>query len=804
MLLMGDLRHAVRLFHKAPGVTLVSLLALALGIGAATAIFSVTDAVLWRPLAFPQPERLVVVWEKNPAQNKFRMFAQTGDYFEWQRQGSLFESTGAFQDVHVTLSGGPKGALPAEEIAAQRVSASLFPTLGVQPALGRGFGPDEDRPGHTTFALLSDSLWRHRFGGDPAIAGETIRLRDQSYTVLGVMPPGVRILQHPADIWIPLGLDANDARTLQARFLTVIGRLRPGVSLAQAQAGLNSLADRLEQNDPASNRGWRPNLFPMLQELTGDVQQPLLILSGAVGFLLLIACVNVANLLLAGGAARSKEFAVRIAMGAGRGRIVFQLMTESLALAAAGGILGLALAWGSIGVLTRLGAATIPRLAQARLDWRVFLFALAISAASGVMFGVAPSLQVSAANPNAALITGGRGSTAARSSRMLRNGLVVAEIALALLVLIGAGLLMRSFVRLRAVNPGFETSHLLTLRLPLPPGLPMERRAALLNRLTLLLAALPGVRSAGAVNTLPLTGFGSGTTFAVEGQMAPPPEQRPISLMRAATPDYFRTMAIPLVSGRFFTDSDTAQAPPRIIVSQTLARRFWPGSSAIGGHLVLDPDGHTAEIVGVVGDVKPESLDGADWLTVYSPYRQTVPNTMVLVLRTNVPPESLATTVEHVVHMADPAQAVADVRSMDEVVDRTVATARFHMLVLAAFSQISFLLAATGIYGVVAYDVSRRTSEIGIRMALGAQPADVMRLVLGQCARLAGLGILLGLAGAFALTRLMLSMLFEVKPTDAFTFVSISLLLGAVALAAGYLPARRAMALKPAAALRHE
>ncbi len=803
-LLGRDFRHAVRLFRNSPGVTLVSLVALALGTGAATAIFSVADAVLLKPLAFREPGRLLVLWEKNPAQNKFRMFAAAGNFLEWRNQSHMLESSGAFQDVHVNLSGGPGGPIDPEELAAQRVSAGLFPLLGVQPLVGRTFSPEEDRPGHTNFALLSYSLWQRRFSSDRSIAGQSIRLRDQSYTVLGVLPPGVQILDRPADVWIPLGLDSSDPLALRARYLTVIARLRPGATLRQAQSELDTIGGRLELAAPALNRGWRPNLFSMREQLTGGVRRPLLVLMAAVGFLLLIACVNVANLLLARGAARGKEFAVRIALGAGRRRVVFQLLTESLALALAGGILGLLVAWGGVGLLTRLGSATIPRLAGTRLDWRVFLFALAVSVLTGLLFGMAPALQLSTANPHAALIEGGRGSTAARSSRLLRNALVVAEVALASLVLIGAGLLMRSFVRLRAVDPGFQPANLLTFRLPLSPNLPMERRVAFLNLLSTRISTLPGVRSIGAVNNLPLTGLGVGATFAVDGRPAPPPERRPIGLVRGVTPDYFRAMAIPLISGRFFDESDNAQAPLRIIVNQALSRRFWPRANAIGGRLALDPGGRMAEIVGVVGDVKPDRLDGDDWPTIYSPYPQTTFSTMVMVVRTAVPPGALASSVERAVHQSGPNQPVADMRPMDAVIDQAVSTARFHMLVLAVFAQIAFLLAATGIYGVVAYDVSRRTAEIGIRVSLGAQPRDVLRLILGQCARLAALGISLGLAGAFALTRLMESMLFGVKPADAYTFAAVSLLLGAVALVAGYLPSRHAMALQPAVALRHE
>jgi putative ABC transport system permease protein len=807
MLLLGrDLRHAVRLLWKTPGVTVVSLAALALGMGAATAIFSVADAVLLKPLRFREPDRLLVAWEKNPAQNKFRMSPGTGNFLEWRSQSRVFEAVGAFADNTIVLSGGPQGAIQPEEVPLERVTAGLLTLLGVQPVVGRDFTPDEDQPGHSTFALLGYTLWQRRFAGDRSILGHTVRLRDVPYTVVGVLPPGTKLMDHEADVWLPLGIDPNSVAFRHSRLLTVIGRLRPGATLRQAQAELDGIDARSEAADPSFNRGWSPNLFRLSDELTGKVRQPLIILMGAVGALLLIACVNVANLLLTRGAARSKEFAVRIALGAGRGQIAAQLLMESLALGLAGGILGLLLAWGGIALLTRLGSTSIPRLAEAQLNWRVFLFALAISVVTGALSGIAPAIQVSSTNPQAALIEGTRGSTVARSSRLLRSGLVVSEIALASLVLIGAGLLMRSFVRLRAVNPGFDTADILTLRLPLTGARfpKVDKRVSFLTQLSSRIAALPGVRSVDAVNNLPLTGPGVGFTYAVDGRPEPRPEERPIALARAVTPGYFRTMSIPLMAGRFFTESDDAQAPSRVIVNQSLARRFWPDASPIAGRLVIDPDKHISEIVGVVGDVKPEGLDTADSPTVYAPLAQFLFNSVVMVVKTAVPPQSLAPTVERTVRQFDADQAVAEVRPMEDVVDKAVATARFHTVVLGVFAQIAFLLTAIGIYGVVAYDVSRRTAEIGIRVALGAQPGDILRLILGQCARLAALGITLGLAGAFALTRLMSSMLFDVKPADAFTFAAISLLLGAVALVAGYLPARRATALHPAAALRHE
>ncbi len=570
---------------------------------------------------------------------------------------------------------------------------------------------------------------------------------------------------------------------------------------------MDMIGSRLEQANPAMARGWRPSLVPLREELVGNVRQALLVLMAAVGFLLAMACVNVANLLLARGAARQKEIAIRTALGAGRGRIVVQLLSESVVLALAGGALGLALARGVVALVARLGPASIPRLAEASIDARLFLFALGVSVATGVLFGIAPAMQGSGADLNAALREGGRGGTASRSGRMVRNVLVVVEVALAVVVLIGAGLLIRSFVRLRSADPGFQPSGLLTLRLPLAGGrnASPDRRIAFFQQVTDRVAALPGVRAVGAVNGLPLTGLGIGSTFAVDGRPAPAPEQRPMGLLRSVTPAYFRTMGIPLVAGRVFADSDTSQAPPAIIVNQTLARRFWPQGNPIGGRLVLDQNnGRVAQIVGVVADVKPERIENQDWPTIYNPYAQVPVTTMTMVVRTAQPPLSLASAVEREVHQLDPDQPVADIRSMEEVADRAITGARFNTVLLGVFAEIAFLLAAVGIYGVISCDVSERTHEIGIRVALGAQPADVLKLILGHGARLALYGIAAGLAAAFALTRLLASMLYGVKPTDAYTFVAIPVLLGAVALAASYLPSRRALALDPVTALRHE
>jgi putative ABC transport system permease protein len=563
----------------------------------------------------------------------------------------------------------------------------------------------------------------------------------------------------------------------------------------------------MEQALPALDKGCRPSVFELGDELVGGVRQALWVLMAAVGLLLLMACVNVANLLLARGATRRKEIALRSALGAGRGRIVTQLLSESVLLALGGGALGMLLALGVVYVLAHAGPASVPRLAQAALDLRVFGFALGVTLATGILFGLAPAMQGSGRSLSMALNEGGRGGTAGRAGRRIRNALAITEVALAVVVLIGAGLLIRSFIRLRSVEPGFQPAGVLTVRVPLAGGRNAagERRIAFFKQVTDRIATLPGVRAVGAVNALPLTGLGVGATFAVEGRPAPSAEQRPIGLIRSVSPAYFGAMGIPLLAGRALADSDTALSPPVIVVNQTLARRFWPGGSAIGGRLAIDQlGGRVAEIVGVVGDVKPDRMDGGEWPTLYHSYPQAPAAAMTLAVRTAGPPLGLASAVIGEVHRLDPEQPVADVRPMEEVVNLAVAGARFNTALLASFAGVAFLLAAVGIYGVISYDVSQRTNEIGIRMALGAQPEDVRRLILGQGARLAVYGIVAGLLGAGVLTRWMRTMLFGVNPTDAWTYMAVSILLAIVALGASYVPSRRAMVPDPVIALRHE
>jgi len=804
--LFRDMRHGVRLWWKARGLAGVALAALTLGIGAATAMFSVVNAVLLQPLPFREAGRLLVMWEKSGPQQKDELYVAGTNFGEWRRRSRSVEGMAALQDVHVSLTGGPNGHRDAEEVKAERASANLFDVLGVQPVLGRGFLAVEDSPGRADVAVLSFELWQRRYGADPTIGGKPIRLRGQSYTVVGVLPPGFSVLEPGVDVWIPLGLNLGDPRQGAGRYLTVIARLKPGVTMEQARAEFAALGDSLEKTYPEIDSGYRADIRPLTEQMMGKARHSLLVLLAAVSLLLAIACVNVANLLLARGAGRRKEIALRAALGASRLRVTAQLLTESVQLALAGGALGAALACAAVTLVARLGPASIPRLAQVHADWRLLLCAVALSILTGIVFGMAPALQVSGGNLNAALVEAGRGGTVGRSSRMLRSGLVVLEIALALVMLIGASLLARSFSRLRSMDAGFDPSNLLTMRLPQAGSRnTAAARVAFFQAILPQLAALPGVRGAGACNGLPLTGLGLGVMFAVDGRPAPPPDQRPMALARSVTPDYFRVMGIPVVAGRAFTDADTGQATPAIVINQMLARRFWPGGNPLGGRLALDSvPPRVAEIVGVVAGVKPETVQGGDWPTIYSPYAQAPTAATTIVVKTSGSPLRLAVSAQSEVRRMDPDQPVADVQTGDQVVARSLADPRFNTLLLGLFGVIAFVLAAVGVYGVVSYDVGERIGELGIRMALGAQKTQVLSLILGQAAWLAALGIALGLAGAWALTRLMASMLFGVQPRDFGTYAAAAVGLAAVTLAASYLPARRAMDLDPLKALRHE
>jgi putative ABC transport system permease protein len=699
------------------------------------------------------------------------------------------------------------GAGEPEEVKMERVSASLFPLLGVQPVLGRAFTEEEDSPGRGNVALISYSLWQRRFGGNRGVTGETLRLRGRVHNVIGVLPAGFLILEAGVDVWIPIELAPED-RTNNGRYVTVVGRMRAGSTLAGVRQEMGAIGVESERALPAVNQGWRPSIYSLQDEAVFDVRRPLWVLMGACGLLLMMSCANVANLLLVRGSARRKEIALRIALGAPRRRVVTQLLSESLLLAVAGGFLGLLLGAASVAVVAHAGPADVPRLAEASFNARLFLFTLAVSVVSGALFGMAPAWHGSRGDVNTALNEGGRSGTSGRASRRARQALVVFEIALAVVVLIGAGLLMRSFVRLRAANPGFNAAGLLTLRVPMAGGRnsSVDRRVPFVASMMERIAALPGVQAAAAVNVLPLTGLSPGADFVVEGRPGPAPVRHPNGLVRSITRDYFRAMAIPLLSGRVFTDSDNRKSKQVVIVNRELARQFWPNSDPLGSRLVIESSSSSlvAEIVGVVADVKPHRFEGEDWPMMYIPYEQAPSNNLSVVVRGAGRPESLVSAVSGEIRRLDPEQVIADVRPMTAVMDRVVAGARFNAALLGIFAMIAFLLASLGIYGVISFDVTQRANEIGIRMALGALPGDVLRMVVGQGARMAAGGIALGLVGAYWLTRLMSTMLYGISPADAGTYLSISVVLAAVALAASYLPSRRAMSLEPVSALRHE
>ena len=802
-----DLQYGIRLLVRNPGVATAAVFALALGIGANTAIFTVVNGVLLRPLPFRDPDRLVALWEKDESRNRERSFVSPANFRDWSRQRQLFTRASAIEERTFNLTGGPSRGMEPEELQGERVSAGLFSMLGVQPVLGRTFRPEEGQPGYNDVVVLGYKLWQRRFGGDPHILGKTLRISNFDWRVIGVMPPRFHILNRDAQIWIPILLDPDAAGARVRRTLTVIARLRPGVTVGRARAEMAALGRRLAAAYPAEDGGWNITLLPLHEEVVGDVRPALMVLLAAVCALLLMACVNTANLLLARAVNRQREVGVRISLGAGRWRVARQLITESILLALAGGALGLAMAFGGVRLLTAFAPKSIPRLDQVSIDASLLLFTALVSCLTGVIFGLAPAVQLARSNLQEVLKEGGRGTTGGRLRGRLRALLVISETALAILLLAGAGLLIRSFARLRSVDMGLNPRNLLTMRVVITgsANYAESRRVAFFRDVVERVSALPGVLSAGTVSFLPLAGWGPGMFFSLEGH-PPQPAGKPIALVREADPGYFRTMGIALLAGRTFTAHDDSTAPRVVVVNRSLARRFWGSErEAPGKRLLLDlRQTVAAEIVGVVGDVKAEGLSADTWFTIYFPHPQLPSPAMTLVVRTAGDPMRIAHSVARQVYALDPEQPVSEVRTMEQVVGESLAEARFQMVLLTAFAATALLLASVGIYGVMAYTVTERTHEIGVRMAVGASPGEVVRLVVRRGAVLAGIGIAVGLGAAFGLTRLMAKLLFGVPPADPVTFGAIAVLLGAVALAASWVPARRASRVAPMAALRHE
>ena len=798
-----DLRFGARMLVKNPGFTCVATLTLALGIGANTAIFSVVNAVLLRPLPFKDPGRLVFISERS--EQTPVMTVSIPNFIDWREQNRVFERMAAFRGQTYNLT----GLEETERLLGRQVTTDFFSLLGARPILGRTFTPEEDKPGGERVVILSHRFWQLRFGGASNVLGRTLSLDNTSYTVIGVMPKEFSIPSEPVDLWTSLGLVSNRLMFRGFHFGTfVYARLKPGSTLEQARAEMNTIAKRLQEQYPRSNKGQEVRVEDLTQWVVGDTASTLWILLGAVGFVLLIACNNVANLLLARAANRQREIAIRMALGARRGRVIRQLLTESVLLALCACALGMLLgAWGMNGLKAIL-PETMPRLDEARMDSWVLAFSLGVAVVTGLLFGLAPALQAARAKLNETLKESGQSATSGRAR--LRGALVVAEVALSLALLIGAGLMMKSFLRLQQAALGFDPEKVLSfqLSLPEPAYAEAQKRVAFFQQLTERLKSLPGVEAAGGSSLLPLGSGPSTTGFTVEDQSPPASGQPPVTDIVWTSPDYFRAMGIRLLRGRYFTNQDTADATPVAIVDETIAQAYWPNQDPIGKWMGLVLPGLREPrftIVGVVQHVKNYGVDQPSRFETYVPYVQDPRgSTFYVALRTSGDPSSLVSAARANVRELDRNLPIYDVRTMEEYVVRQLAQRRLLMILLGIFAGVAVVLASVGIYGVLSYAVTQRMREIGLRMALGAQTADVLKLVVRQGLVLTLIGVSVGLVGSFALTRVMSSLLFEVSPTDPVTFAVIPLLLVAVALLASYLPARRATKVDPLTALRRD
>ena len=798
-----DVRFGVRALVHSPVFTVVTVLSLALGIGANTAIFSVVNGLLLRPLPFPESERIVDVWHTPPQQSfpgldKFSV--SPANYLDWKAQSSAFEQMAVYGYSGFSLSTS-NDPLP---LIGAAVSSDFFSVLRVNAMQGRTFTPDEERAGRDQVAVISHKLWERAFGANLNIIGQPLTLNSRSFTVVGIMPAEFEFPRE-ADLWVPLAWDEKERQIRSIHDYLVVARLKQNVSQQQAQAEMSTISSRLEQQYPEENKGWGAVVIPLRDDVVGDIRQALLVLFCAVGFVLLIACANVANLMLARGANRQREIAVRIALGAGRARLIRQLLTESVLLSVSGGVLGLLLAvWGSR-MLVQLGK--LPNSGGIGIDTWALGFTLLVSFGVGIIIGIVPALQLTRTNLSDTLKQGGR-TGGSQVKQHTRKALVISEVALSLVLLIGAGLMIRSFWKLQNVNPGFDTSNALTMSVALTPIRYSEphQQLAFLDRAIEQIRTVPGVVSVGATTTIPLGGGGSTQPFSVEGRPAGTVAEQPMAQTRYITSDYFRAIGVPLRQGRFFSDQDRDNSVPVVIISEAMARRFWPGENPIGKRLT--PSFHleqgAREIVGVVGDVKASGLDVDSSAMMYLPYRQSPRPYMSFVVRTAANPESLVQPVSAAIYSIDKEQALTDVQTMDQVLTASLSGRRFNMTLLLTFAGVALVLAAVGVYGVMNYTVMLRRRELGIRMALGAARMDVFRLVLGQGLMLTLIGVGAGLISAYALTRLMATLLYGVTATDYLTFGSVSAMLVGVGLVASYLPARRATKVNPTIALRSE
>ncbi len=808
---LQDLRYALRIFLRSPAFTATAVLALALGIGANTAIFTLVNAALIERLPFRDPSRLVVLWEETSRRPGRSNVVGPMNYVRWKERAQSFEAMAGFVDTRTNLTG--TGA--PEELTVQNVTAGFFTIAGVTPMLGRTFTEAESVGRDEPVVILSHALWQRRFGSDPGIVGRTIQLNGVARPVVGVMPPGIPLLMKsnslvgkPIDLWAPWVLPAN-ARDFRGRYMSVLARLKPGVTREQAQSEMSAIAAALAAELPEIDTGWTARVVPIRDELAGDLRPALLMLTGAVAFVLLIACANVANLLLARGAVRQKEIAIRGALGAARGRVIRQLLTEAVLLAVAGGALGMLVAQWTLAAMLAMSPVDLTTLGPIRLDYTVLGFTALVSLATAVVSGFAPAFESARTDVNETLKDGARQVGAGARHRRLRQAFVVAEIALAVVLLAGAGLMIRSFAALRAVDPGFDSKRVLTARVSLPSRKYDEPAKSLrfFSEAVTRVAAIPGVESAGMISYLPFTGLGAATGLTIVGRPAPPPGQTYITDVSVCDNGYFRTLRIPLVRGRLFTDREMQTKSNVVLVNETLARRYFPDEDPIGKSLVIamtEPDVPT-EIIGIVADSHFSDLRSDVRPATYWPHPQLPYTAMTLAVRTapSSAPLTFASLVEREIQQIDKDQPISDVRTMDQWVARTLSQARFSSALLVSFAVLALVLAAVGIYGVMAYAVSQRTAEIGIRLALGAERRDILRLIVGNGVRLTAVGLGIGVLLALALSRTLTSLLFETASADPPTFAAAVALLAAVAVLASYVPAHRAARIAPTEALRY-
>ena len=798
--MIKDVRYALRALARRPGFTVVAVITLALGIGANTAIFSVVYGVLLRPLAYPEPEQLVALRESNPLKQPDAQVAPA-NFLEWQRQNTVFSDLAVYRTVSYNLTGDGN----PERLLAGRASAGLFRTLGGKPIIGREFAPEEDQPGSRKVVLISESLWQRRFGSDAGVIGQTLKLGGEGFTVIGVMPRDFRLPdQRERELWTPIAFTENERNFHHARFTDVVGRLKPGVTVEQAQAEMTAIADRLSQVHPDALEGWTIRVAPVIDFAVGDARKILWVLFSAVGLVLLIACANVTNLLLARAATRQKEMAIRVALGAGRLRIIRQLATESLLLALLGAFAGWPLAVWGLKALIAIAPADLPRLAEVTIDNRALLFTLGITLLTGLIFGLVPALQLSRADANQSLKDGGSEGNRGGTGRRIGNALIAAEVALAVMLLVGSGLLLRTIWQLSNVNPGFDDRNALavTVQLPEKKYADTKQVANFSQHLVEQVSTLPGVEAAGVARIMPIS-HELMLGYYVEGLPRGSENQLPQTNYSAVSADYFSAMRIPLIAGRTFNDRDNQQSPRVVIISAELAQRVFPGESAIGRriNLMTGPENYR-EIVGVVGDVTQQGLLRGSSPHVYEPFAQAPDRFMTLIVRSATDPTALISGIRSKVIELDNELPLQRVTTLDKVIANSIRQQRFTSVVLSVFAAVALVLALAGLYGVISYSVAQRTRELGIRLALGAQVGDVLRLVLKQGMTFVIAGELIGIAGAYALTGLIQGLLFGVTATDKATFITVAVALFLVALVACYVPARRATKVDPLIALK--